>query len=616
MSTVATPAPAHASLDRDPVQRRSWRCGTLVFLLYLAPAVFAFRHVWAHPATVAAGGVVDPFQSMWYMQWVPWALGHGHNPLFTVIGNYPLGVNMVAQTSTLTLGLVASPITVLWGPVAAYNVVLTLAFPLAAGAAYLLARRFTTWRPAAFAAGLLYGFSPYMVGQGSSHINLSFVALSPLILLVLHSLFVRQTGSPVGWGLLLAVLVVGQFFISSEILATTAIFAIVALVVIALLNQAEVREHARFALVGLGVGVVVAGIVLAYPLYLLVAGAQHISGAIPGYEAYRSAFAAPLFPSSNMELSTVHLRHLAAGVGGNGVENGSYLGPGVVLAVVAGVAFIRRRVVWVAGVLVLAAFVISLGSPFRLGFPSLAGFASSVPLPATLLGRVPLLQDAYPIRYALHVALFASLIVAVVLDSLRWAGGARGAHRTRGSRLAPGARGSAGARGALLPGVVAVAILVFLLPAWPYPGQARIQIPSYFTTSAVNAIPEGSVAVLYPWPDNTDAQSQLWHAESNMRFRLAGGYFLEPSGPDRAFSYSPVTLVSTVLDQLRTGPPPTETPKLRAGLRGELAGWTVQSIVAAPPTGASVAFFRWLTGRPPSQVTGGVAAWYHLDWRS
>jgi hypothetical protein len=240
--------------------------------------------------------------------------------------------------------------------------------------------------------------------------------------------------------------------------------------------------------------------------------------------------------------------------------------------------------------LAVIAFVISLGSPFRLGLPSLAGFASAVPLPARLLGALPLLNDAYPIRYTLYVALFAGVVVAVTLDALR----------TRGR--------------ALLAGLIAVAALVFLLPAWPYPDQGRVAVPSYFTTSAVNAIPAGSVTVLYPWPDDTFDQSQLWQAESNFRFSITGGYFLVPVGPSRAFAYSPSTLASVVLDALDTGPPPARTPVLREQLRTMFADWKVRSIVAQPVGNDPVGFFTWLTGAPPSQTTGGVAAWYDLDW--
>lgn len=575
---------------------------------YLLPAVVAYWHAWAHPASVAMGsGTGDPAQSIWYLRWVPWAIGGGHNPLFTVVANYPLGINLVVQTSTLALGLVLSPVTVLWGPVAAYNVAITTAFALSAGAGYLLARRFTTWRPAAFVAGLVYGYSPYLVGQGLGHLNLVFVPLPPLILLVLHDLVVRQAGSPWRSGLALGALVVSQFFVATEVLATTAVFAVLAVVVLAVSKPAAVRARVPYAAAGLGVAAGVAVAVLAYPAYILLAGPQHIAGPTPGFESYRSAALGPLLPTSSMLVSTPYLRSLGGAIGGNVAENGSYLGLPLVALVVLGAVAVRRRAARVAGVLALVAFVVSIGSPFRLGIPALAGFASSVPMPAAPLAHVPLLQDAYPVRYTLWVALFSSVVAAVTLDHIR----ARQAGRARPGlhALWPGR-----APGWAVPSVLAVAALVPLLPAWPYPTQGPVAVPPFFSSPAVDAIGPGTVVVAYPWPDASDNQAQLWQAEAGMRFRLAGGYFIVPAGPARAFSYAPVTLASTVFDQLRAGPAPDQTPQLRRSLRSELAGWRVESMVASPPTGAAVDWLTWLVGRPPDQVTGGVAAWYHLRW--
>ncbi|HWG74426.1 MAG TPA: hypothetical protein VG184_10275 [Acidimicrobiales bacterium] len=584
--------PVRRSGNRNAVR------AALVLGLYLVPAIVAYGHAWAHPASVAIGsGNGDPAQSMWYLKWVPWAIGHGQNPLFTTLANYPRGVNVVVQTSTLALGLAVSPITLLWGPVAAYNLLITLAFPLSAGAGYLLARRFTTWRPAAFVAGLFYGFSPYMVGQGLGHLNLVFVPLPPLIFLVLHTIVVRQTGSPLRWGLALGGLAVCQFFISTEILATTVLFAGVAVLVVALANPSALRLHARFACIGLGVAAVVAAALLAYPIHVLLSGPQHVSGPTPGFENYTSAFFGPLLPPSTMALSTPHLRQMAAHIGGDGAENGSYLGVPAVLLVVIGTLVVRRRAVWVAASLALVGFVISIGSHFRLGIPSLAGFGSSVPLPALRLGQVPLLQDAYPARYTLYIALFASLVIAMTLEALR----ARLAQRRRAL---------------VVPAVVAVVTLLPLVPAWPYPSQGPVAVPSYFSSAAVDSIPPGSVTVAYPWPDNKDNRAQLWQAAADLRFRMPGGYFIVPSGPSHAFSYAPVTLASTVLDQLALGPVPSQTPALRRRLRDEFGGWKVQSIVVLPPTGAPLAFFTWLTGQAPGQVSGGVAVWYHLRWKT
>lgn len=85
--------------------------------------------------------------------------------------------------------------TAVWGPVATLNLWWVLAFPLSAGGAYLLARRFTASRWIAWFAGLLYGFGPYPVAQGAGHLNLAFVPIPPLVMLCLYDLLVGRTRS-------------------------------------------------------------------------------------------------------------------------------------------------------------------------------------------------------------------------------------------------------------------------------------------------------------------------------------------------------------------------------------------------------------------------------------
>src|ERR1700722_15778462 len=117
--------------------------GLWIFGLYLLGGVIAYWHVWAHPTTIqpqSGGG--DPALFDWYLRWTPWAISHGTNPFVSHIPNVPFGLNLVAQTSILGLGLIMAPVTVIWGPVASLNTLFTLAFPLSAAGGYLLARRF------------------------------------------------------------------------------------------------------------------------------------------------------------------------------------------------------------------------------------------------------------------------------------------------------------------------------------------------------------------------------------------------------------------------------------------------------------------------------------------
>ena len=103
------------------------------------------------------------------------------------------------NTAMTLLGVIAAPVTVLFGPVAAYNLVLRAGFTC---------RRWPCSRgpaPGALVAGgvgagLLYGFSPFMVGQGLSHEFLVFAPIPPLVLGVLAEVLSRRGGGHGGPG--------------------------------------------------------------------------------------------------------------------------------------------------------------------------------------------------------------------------------------------------------------------------------------------------------------------------------------------------------------------------------------------------------------------------------
>ena len=99
------------------------------------------------------------------------------------------------------LGVLGAPVTLACGAFGTTTLLFTLAFPVSALSAYALISRWVRWRPAAFAGGLLYGFSPYLVAQGGSHLNQVFVPLPPLIFLVLDEVASadREERGPGGW---------------------------------------------------------------------------------------------------------------------------------------------------------------------------------------------------------------------------------------------------------------------------------------------------------------------------------------------------------------------------------------------------------------------------------
>src|SRR5438876_1096695 len=91
----------------------------LSLFLGLASAMFSSA-LFSHRAVFSGLGA-DPELFMWYLRFTPWAVGHGQTPFFTSSIMYPQGANLMWNTSITLPAIVMSPVTLLFGPVAAWN---------------------------------------------------------------------------------------------------------------------------------------------------------------------------------------------------------------------------------------------------------------------------------------------------------------------------------------------------------------------------------------------------------------------------------------------------------------------------------------------------------------
>jgi hypothetical protein len=80
-----------------------------------------------------------------------------------------------------------------------------------------------------------------------------------------------------------------------------------------------------------------------------------------------------------------------------------------------------------------------------------------------------------------------------------------------------------------------IAALALMFPLVPLSTQT---LPwSSATSSALDAIPSGSVVLAYPFPISPWTETMVWQAEDEMRFRLIGGYITTQSTPVNGASY-------------------------------------------------------------------------------
>jgi hypothetical protein len=541
MSTLTYTPSADLGLDdvrqrktsRTPI--RFWRprrpgVNLLVLGIYSAISVIADLPVWpGDPSRVSTMLGEDIFQTAWFLEWTPYALLHGKNLFETNALNYPYGVDLAQNTGMPLLGLVTAPLTLLVNPIASENLLRFASFALSAYAAYWVLRKFVSWVPAAFVGGLLYGFSPYMLTQGSIHLNLMFVPLPPLILYGLFELLVTQRTHAVRRGVILGVALVAQYFISAEVLATTLLISAVATFLLVFSAFAGVRSRVSHALVGLGIAGVMLVAAAAYPTWVMFRGGAHYIGPAQGYASvFNADLWGAIFPTKFQLFSPGHFGAIGKSlVGGQMQENGSYLGvPLIFIVVVTVVRYWQKLWPIYLAMLIVASWLLSLGPRLIVD-----GHVTALPfdLPFRKLDHLPGVDNILPARFSLYVVWFIAILLALGLDEFHKNAAAR-------RRLTPGAFARGGAsliargRGAatVLMASATVLSVVTLLPAWPYVSY-RVTINASERPKALAVIPTGSVVLTYPYPTTFFDAPMLWQANDRMRFKLVGGYALVPS---------------------------------------------------------------------------------------
>ena len=496
----------------------------LCALVYCVLAAFVYGvHPPATSATLPPCACGDIPEGVWSLAWPAYALAHGLNPLYTNWADWPYGVNLMNNTSTPLLGIVFAPFTLLFGALSTYSLLMRLALALSGISMCFVLRRWTKWWPAAFIGGLVYEFSPFMVGQSQSHLFLTFIPLPPIIAALLDEVFVRRR-HVVRNGIVLGLVVAAQFMISAEILGITLFATALCLVVLVVLHPVATRERLRDIGRGAAAAVVTAVVVAGYPLWVYFRGPYHVSGAphpLSELESYGSSLGSLIYPT-NLE----HFGFgswLAKGMAltlQNGVESTTYVGIPL-LVLLAYIVYRCRRVAQVQlfAVVAFGAWVITLGAKRH-----------GVRLPYDLITRIPLLNGALDLRYSFLMYLAIAVVSAIGLDRMAPEGILTGLWRPRRAAATSGSPGDAeperlsarrhlGRRLASL-GVFALA-LVPLLPALPYTSTDPA-VPALFT-AADSPLRPGSVDLSYPLPIGYvgfNDQALLWQAAGDMRFKL------------------------------------------------------------------------------------------------
>ncbi|MFG1802060.1 hypothetical protein ACGFI4_18035 [Micromonospora carbonacea] len=530
-SDVPTRAAGRWARLRAAVARH--RADLLVGLLFAALAGWLTHGLWPDPSgRVLALNPEDQTLYEWFLAVDSRAL-LGDFGLLTDRLNAPDGVNLMANTTVIALGVAFAPVTLLFGAPVTFALLAGLNLAGTALAWHLLFTRLLGARPLAAALGAgLCGFGPGIVSQTNSHLHMTAQWLVPVIVwLVVRLLRAadplgrvgRPGGTPPDGGghhggdggpgrggpdrrrmltsaVGLAAVVSVQVFVGEEVLFLTALTLLVMAVAYALADRALLRR----ALPGFAGGMLVAAglalLVLGYPLWFQFAGPQGVADGMFSPDYFSADLASWWTLSPLSAAGSDEAARLTTGP----AEYNTFLGWPLLVVTLGCAVWLGRRplvLACAAGALVMGA--LSLGPDVVVG-----GDRTSIPGPYALLAGLPVVDGALPMRFALAVLPLAGTLLVLAVDrALRGTGRAR--------RLVPAAVGLA-----LLP----------VLPA-PLPTAERPALPEFIAAGHWReCVRPGGVLVPVPLPTPKEPWPMRWATAADAAFAMPEGFFIAPYG--------------------------------------------------------------------------------------
>jgi hypothetical protein len=502
-------------------------------VVYFVLSLCLWSRVWitGNPTNLMTCACSDPAQQLWWLEWLPQALLHGHNPfysdaLFSRFG----GISAMSNTSWMLPALALSPVTLLFGPIASSNLAALVAPVISGLAAYLLAARFVQNYWARTVAGAFFAFSPFIVAtEVFGHLNFTLVAYIPLALLVGDRL-IHSEIQPLRAGILLGILTTAEFFVGVEVIVFTVVLAGALSVAAFLVQRSAFVASLRRLLVASATGVGICVITLAYPIWVALFGRAHVMGPYwsdshsetPYWLDALQHLGAMVIPGTHVFSSSLIMAD--TGYGGPRGPGMEYVGFGIVLVLVLCVPIVRRPRLY-AILAAAAAFCILLESVSR-----------------GLWESIPIVGSATPARFALVVALLLGLMLALVVDG--FACPERAWARRLCSRF--------GRRAGYLLAVTVILVAVGPIAATyspPFVVQSST-IPTWFKDASSVAISGRPILIL---PFGRDrGRSMAWEAETGIHSELVSAYGFILGQKDSVDEYRSPLLTGKYLRQIST----------------------------------------------------------------
>lgn len=489
------------------------RTDLLVAVLFALLAGWLTHGLWPAPGQrVLALNPADQTLYEWFLA-VDSRVLLGDFSLLTDRLNAPDGVNLMANTTVIALGVLFAPVTYVFGAPVSFALLVAGNLAGTAFAWYLLLTR--ALRIRRLAAGLgaaLCGFGPGMISQSNAHLHMTAQWLVPVIIWLVVRLLraADPAGRPHGpdrrrlvtSAVGLAAAVTAQVFIGEEVLFLTAL----ALLVMAVGYGLADRPLLRRALPGFAGGLMLAAglalLVLAYPLLHQFTGPQGISDGM--FSPYY--YSADLTSWSTLSPLSVLGSDASSRLTTGPAEYNTFLGWPLLLVTIGCAAWLSRRPLVAACLTTgLVAAALSLGPEVVVG-----GERTGLPAPYALLAGLPVVDGALPMRFALVVLPLAGTVLALAVDRAL-------AGHGRARRLVPLAVGAA---------------LLSVFPA-PLPTADRPALPEFITAGHWRqCVRPGGVLVPVPTATPQDPWPMRWATAADAAFGMPEGFFIGPYGKD------------------------------------------------------------------------------------
>jgi hypothetical protein len=517
----------------------NWSTGLIVFVLYAVIAILFFGcPVLSHPRELYIGSASpDTSLFMWLLVWWPYAITHHINPFITRLIWFPGGYNLAWTHFMFAPAIVGWPLTQFLGPVFSWNILSLTAVTLDAWSAFLLCQYLCQSFWPAFVGGYLFGFSPYVLGHLLAHLPL--ITVFPLPLAV-YLVLLRIDGriSSARFTLLLACDALFQFLCSPEIFATAVVLGSIVIILALWFTPAESRWN-LLRVCGLASCAIGIAALLSAPFWYYALAIDYQHAPINSPELYSSDLLGFVIPNPLLLAGRISLlSSISQRFGRNLLECNTYLGlPLIAVLLVFAVANYRHRSAMLVVLALVVAAILSLGSRLHIDG------TESIYLPWWFASRLPLINQAMPIRLSIYIFMAAAIIVSMWLAAPGW--------RIQRWLL-------------VTLGVISLAPNLGF-PIW----ATQVDTPRFFTDGTYKRyIAKNQTVLIVPY--GSRGNSMLWQATTGMYFKMAGG---NCSYTPAEYKYWPV---------LRSIFGDGSLPNFKPQLEGFLEAHDVDVIIAAP----------------------------------